>query len=454
VSGVLALMLQSNPEATPAELAEAILTTAEHRGDPGKNNVYGTGLLQACPAVLAVESSVLYDSHAIDDGEAGNGDLMLDPGERVVMAITLQSRTDTAVQEIEAILSTATPGVTIHNQHATYPVLPARGTTTSHAPHYSLTIDPDACTTVITFDLEVRYEGKVRRSSFAVRVGEPETVTLMADDFESDLGWTSDPGTTTQGAFVREDPIGVQDSQGRWSNPEDDTSEPGVTCWVTGNGELPGRKDENNNDVDGGQAILLSPPFGLEHMLTLELSYDDWFYDVESGNSFRTEVSNDGGLNWTLVEERIYGYGGWATKTVDLFALLPPTDDMRLRFVVEDDFADDPVEGAVDEVLVEGVWVDCQAYTPPAALPPNPVSDTLRVETDPGGHTVLDWDAPPVDPGHDAATLYRIERAVSAEGPFAEAGSATVTRWVDVDALGAGEPYYYRVYAENAGGSE
>jgi hypothetical protein len=246
----------------------------------------------------------------------------------------------------------------------------------------------------------------------------------------------------------------VQDGQGRWSNPEDDTSDPGITCWVTGNGELNGRKDENNNDVDGGQVILFSPPFGLEHMLTLELSYDGWFYDVESGNKFRAEVSNDGGLGWTLVEERIYGYGGWENTAVDLFALLPPTDDMRLRFVVEDDFTDDPVEGAVDEVWVEGVWVDCQDYTLPAAMAPNPVGDTLRVETDPGGHTVLAWDAPPVDAGHDAATVYRIERAISPVGPFIEAGSATVTRWVDVDALGASEPYYYRVYAENAGGGE
>jgi hypothetical protein len=223
---------------------------------------------------------------------------------------------------------------------------------------------------------------------------------------------------------------------------------------VTGNGELNGRKDENNNDVDGGQVILLSPPFGLQHMLTLELSYDRWFYDVESGNKFRAEVSNDGGFNWITLEELIYGYGGWATTAVDLFALLPPTDDMRLRFVVDDDFVDDPVEGAVDEVWVEGVWVDCQDYTPPAALAPNPVGDTLQVGTDSGGHTVLAWDAPPVDAGHDAATLYRVERAVSPEGPFTQAGSATVTRWVDVDALGAGEPYYYRVYAENSGGSE
>jgi hypothetical protein len=189
-------------------------------------------------------------------------------------------------------------------------------------------------------------------------------------------------------------------------------------------------------------------------MLSLELSYDRWFYDVESGNRFTAEVSNDGGSSWTTIENLIFGYGGWQRTTVDLFALFPPTDDMLLRFVVEDDFTDHPVEGAVDEVLIEGVWVNCQPYDPPAALPPNPVGDTVMVVVDPGGHTVLTWDAPPVDAGHDAATLYRIERKTSPAGSFVEVGSATVTSWVDVDAMTAIESYYYRVRAENAGGAE
>jgi subtilisin family serine protease len=454
VSGTLALMLQANQGATPAELAEALMTTAEHRGDPGKNNVYGTGLVQTYAAVAAIESGARYQSHQIDDGNAGNGDTMLDPGERVVMQITVESRSDTAIAGLVGILSSRTPGITIHDQYATYPGLPARGTATSDAPHYSLTIDPDACARIAVFDLELRYDGEIRRSTFTVRVGEPETVTLLADDFEADLGWTIDDGTVTQGFWVRENPIGVQDDQSRFSNPEDDTSDPGDTCWVTGNGELTGRKDENNNDVDGGAVTLTSPPFGLLHMLSLELSYDRWFYDVESGNRFTAEVSNDGGSSWTTIENLIFGYGGWQRNTVDLFALFPPTDDMLLRFVVEDDGIDDPVEGAVDEVLIEGVWVNCQPYDPPAALAPNPVGDTLVVTIDSGGHTVLTWDAPPVDGGHDAATLYRIERMTSPAGSFVEVGSATITSWVDVDAMTAVESYYYRVRAENAGGAE
>jgi hypothetical protein len=374
--------------------------------------------------------------------------MMLDPGETVVMEITVESRSDFVVDGLEGILTTLTPGVTIHNRHATYPSLPARGTAISNGPHYSLTVDPDACTNVITFDLEVRYQGKVRRSSFDVRIGEPEMVVLLDDDFEADLGWTIDDGSCTQGFWVREDPIGVQDSQSRYSNPEDDTSDPGTTCYVTGNGELTGRKDENNNDVDGGSVTLTSPPFGLNHMLSLTLSYDRWYYDVDSGNSFRTEVSNDGGFGWTTVEEWIFSQGGWYDSNIDLFALLSPTDDMLLRFIVEDEGLDDPVEGAIDEVLVEGIWVDCQPYDPPALLPPNPVGNTLMVDKDAGGHAELTWVAPPVDGGHDAATLYRIGRDQAPDGPFVEIGSATMTRWLDIDALTAGDSYYYLVTAE------
>ncbi|HXV76737.1 MAG TPA: S8 family serine peptidase, partial [Candidatus Polarisedimenticolaceae bacterium] len=454
VSGTIALMLEANPEATPEELAQALMTTAQHRGSPGKNNVYGAGLLQAFPAVLAVESGVVYSAHAIDDASTGNGDGMFDPGEQVVMQITVESRTDAAIEGLEGILSSTTPGVTIHDHRATYPDLAARGTATSFAPHYSLSVDPGACATVIAFDLELRYAGSVRRSTFELRVGEAQPVTLLDDDFESDLGWTSDPVAATQGFWVRQDPIGVSDDQGRPANPEDDTSPSGTHCWVTGNGELTGRKDENNNDVDGGPVILLSPPFGRTHMLSLTLSYDRWYYDVDSGNRLRVEVSNDGGESWALLENLIFDEGGWSTQTWDLLALLPPTDDMRLRFWAEDDFADDPVEAAVDEVRLQGTWVDCQEWVPPTLDAPNPVGDTLRVAPDPGGHTVLTWQAPPVDEGHDAATLYRIVRAPGPQGPWTEIGSATSTGWVDVDAFGSDDSFYYRVFAENSGGAE
>ena len=451
VSGTIALMLQSNPEATPAELAEALMTTAQHRGTPGKNNVYGAGLLQAYAAVVAVESGVVYDGHVIDDSALGNGDGKLDPGEQVVLQVSVESRTDATITGLQAILSTPTPGVTIHDHHATFPTVPARGTATSLAPHFSLTIDPAACSSKVVFDLELRYGTSVRRSSFTVGVGDVLPLTGLDFDFETAAGWTASPGTATKGAWVREDPVGVSVTGGL-SNPEDDTTPaPGVACWVTGSGG----GSPNGNDVDGGSTYLTSPPFGEPHLFQLSLAYDRWYYDDSSSSDFfRAEVSRDGGTNWTQIEQRVSPTGGWAHFTIDLMTLLPPSEDMRLRFTATDGGTDNVVEAAVDEVHLSGMWVDCQSYTPPALLAPHPVGDSLRLTKDAGGHAVLTWDAPSVDAGHGAATLYRISRATAPQGPWIEAGSATSMRWVDIDALTSPDSYFYRVTAENSGGGE
>jgi subtilisin family serine protease len=451
VSGTVALMLQANPEATPQELAAALMTTAQHRGAAGKNNVYGAGLLQTYPAVLAVESGVVYLAHVVDDSVLGNGNGQLDPGEQVAMRITVESRTDVPIDGLQAILTTATAGVTVHDHVASFPTLPGRGTATSTSPHFSLTVNPSACAAIAVFDLELRYGASVRRSSFEVRVGQDQPLTGLDFDFESAGGFTSSLGTASRGAFTREDPVGVAITGG-FSNPENDTTPaPGVACWVTGSGG----GGANSNDVDGGSTFLTSPRFGAPHIHELSLSYDRWYYDDSaSSDSFKAEVSNNGGASWTLLEQRVTPTNGWAPFSANLMALLSPSDDMRLRFAATDGGTDNVVEAAVDEVHISGTWVDCQDYTPPVVLVPNAVGNTVRLARGTGGHAILSWTAPQVDAGHGAATLYRVARATAKQGPWIDVGSATSTQWIDVDALGSVDTYFYRVTAENSGGSE
>jgi len=427
------------------------MTTAQERGAPGKDLDYGTGLVQAYPAVLAVESGVVYLSHAFDDTVLGNGDLQLDPGEQVRVSIAVESRSDSPIAGMQAILTTTTPGITIHDHVVYFPTLPARGTVTSLAPHFSLTVDPSACSAIAIFDLEFRYGNAVRRSEFRARIGTERPLTGLDWDFETAAGWTSDPGTATKGAFVREDPVGVSVTGGL-SNPEDDTTPaPGALCWVTGSGG----GSPATNDVDGGATYLYSPTFGAPHIYEMTLRYDRWYYDDSaSGDSYKAEVSNDGGASWALLEQRVSPTNGWAPFNANLVTLLPPSQNMRLRFTATDGGTDSVVETALDEVHISGKWVDCQSYTPPSANAPNPVGDTLRAEADDAGHVVLTWTAPPVDAAHDPASLYRIVRAAHPEGPWDPAGSATSTRWVDVDALRAPEAFHYRVTAENSGGTE
>ncbi len=57
VSGTVALMLEANPDLTPAEVFQILIDTAEHRGlGSGKNNLYGHGVVDTFAAVKEAEA--------------------------------------------------------------------------------------------------------------------------------------------------------------------------------------------------------------------------------------------------------------------------------------------------------------------------------------------------------------------------------------------------------------
>ena len=54
VAGVMALMLEKNPNLTPAEIDYAIETNALELGTAGKDNIYGSGRINALAAINAL----------------------------------------------------------------------------------------------------------------------------------------------------------------------------------------------------------------------------------------------------------------------------------------------------------------------------------------------------------------------------------------------------------------
>ena len=176
------------------------MTTTEHRGDPGKNNVYGTGLVQAFAAVL---------------GRRGIGRASTLPFDRRQRCRQRRpdARPGRAVSRCRSrwragpTADRGPRGDPVHRDAGRHDPQPARDLphrsrarhAASNAPHFSLTIDPEACTHGHRVRSGAAVRRRVRRSTFHVRVGEPETVTLLARRLRVDLGWTSDPGGTTQG---------------------------------------------------------------------------------------------------------------------------------------------------------------------------------------------------------------------------------------------------------------
>lgn len=189
------------------------------------------------------------------------------------------------------------------------------------------------------------------------------TSTFADDNFETDTGWTVGPNTATLGTWVRADPVGTT------AQPEDDTSDPGTTCWVTGNataGSAVGAAD-----VDSGLTTLVSPAFNLAGEPDAEVSYFRWYDNSRGGapgaDTFRVDVSVNNGTTWTPAE--VVGpsgagtTGGWVRASWSLSSLgLTPSAQTRVRFVAEDIGTGSIVEAAIDDFrITRRICVDTPA---------------------------------------------------------------------------------------------
>ena len=86
VAGIVALMLEKNPNILPAQADSILQMTVKPLGSQPKNNDFGTGRVSAYKAVLAtpLPNGVRLLKRSIDDASpGGNGDGIINPGENV-----------------------------------------------------------------------------------------------------------------------------------------------------------------------------------------------------------------------------------------------------------------------------------------------------------------------------------------------------------------------------------
>ncbi len=389
-----------------------------------------------------------------DDPRYGNADGNPDPGETIRLAVTLENRRDNAATDVEAWLSSSTPGVTVHDDHATWEDIPGHEQRENLPPHFTVTLDVP-CGTYARFTLEVRHDdGKIDRSSFSVLVGTRIHDVLFADTFDEDLGWTV-TGTCSDGAWERGTPRGTT-SGGEQANPDEDSDDDGDSCWVTGNQGLSATDD----DLDDGTTILTSPPLDASTYLDLRLSWARWLYllpeTTPPSNYLKVEVSDDDGASWHELEKTVTKETPWVRRSASLEDVISLGPGLRVRFVAEEipGAASDPVvEAAVDDVRLEGTRAECGEYAPGEERPPLPVGNTLLV-TRPDPDVRLAWQDPGEDAGHDPALFYVVQHSGQPDGGFEDAAEVTRTEWIDRDQGRFGGNWFYLVRARNRGGDE
>ncbi len=199
----------------------------------------------------------------------------------------------------------------------------------------------------------IRNPSTAPANAHATKVGEFQV--LIDENFESDAGFTvfNDP-SLTDGAWERGVPAGFGDR----NDPLFDADGSGA-CWLTAN--RPG-----NSDIDGGPTILTSPVYDLSAASEVVVSYARWHKSNTFEDPFRTEVSNDGGATWKLVSSVNPSNTDWTVASFNLIDFVPPTDKVRVRFIVTDNPNNSIIESGVDRFRVEGFaciikcYADCE----------------------------------------------------------------------------------------------
>ncbi|MGH1363990.1 MAG: T9SS type A sorting domain-containing protein [Calditrichia bacterium] len=180
--------------------------------------------------------------------------------------------------------------------------------------------------------------------SYAFLVGYEEKVF---DNMEEGSGWltgiASDNATT--GLWELADPEGTSIG----SQPEDDHSENGELCFITGaaSGTVSGQFD-----VDGGATTLQSPVFDISKMTDPIVTYYKWYSNdlgaTPGSESWVVRASVDG-VAWVDVENTSFSSSGWEKVTLRISDFLDVQDSLQFRFIASDEGAGTLVEAGLDD---------------------------------------------------------------------------------------------------------
>lgn len=265
-------------------------------------------------------------------------------------------------------------------------------------------------------------------------------VSLFQTAFEpDDGGWTViDPNDAEAGNWEWGDPSQTSYQSG------DDASDPGVNCWITG---LAG--GQGNGDVDNGTTTLLSALYDLSGATNPGVGYYQWFTNDRGGSpgdptdTFRVDVSNDDGQNWTPLDETGEGTP-LAWVPVSLALPIAGTSEMRFRFTAADLGDGSLVEAGVDEFQLIDVGQGCEICTEP----PVQTLCTLSVIQD-GDDVRVDWSTNPVD---TRAVVYHVTGCDA--GDHLKLGSSDGDFFIHEDAMLSAQPFNYRVTFVDECGNE
>ena len=169
-----------------------------------------------------------------------------------------------------------------------------------------------------------------------------ELPSIYFTDFETNENdWISgdEADNASAGIWERAIPVGTYNDQGYQLQPDNDYSNPGEYCFITGNGNEEG--NGGFDDVDNGKTTLYSPIFDLSSYETVLLSYWYWYTNNIGDNGgndiWSVSVSNNNGYSWTSIQNTSSSTNTeWEKTQIILSDLVNLNETIQFRFIAED----------------------------------------------------------------------------------------------------------------------
>ncbi|MCL2245694.1 MAG: S8 family serine peptidase [Lentimicrobiaceae bacterium] len=118
VAGVMALMLSKNAQLMPAEICEILENTAVHLSAK-KNNIFGSGRINALAAVNTVVADRFSYEITVNDSQ-GNNNGNANPGETITLDFSVLNKTSKKINNVSMSITTTSEYVTITNGYADF----------------------------------------------------------------------------------------------------------------------------------------------------------------------------------------------------------------------------------------------------------------------------------------------------------------------------------------------
>lgn len=176
-------------------------------------------------------------------------------------------------------------------------------------------------------------------------------------------GLSSDNNTT--GTWEANIPVGSFSTVGDTSTavqPYYQHTPAGELCFITGNASST-TDALGTNDVDGGRTTLQSSNIDMTGYTNPTITYYRWYINNPPSGAnpnadwWQVAVSNDGGTNWTYVENSKTSDRSWRRYAFRVSDYITPTATMKIRFVASDSThlgqnldGGSLVEAAVDDI--------------------------------------------------------------------------------------------------------